>query len=205
MIDIRKLKFNKDGLIPVVTSDAFTNKALMQAYMNAEAVAATVESGFATYFSRSRRALWRKGESSGNVQRVVRILTDCDRDTLLLDVIQTGVACHTGSYSCFEEVVYSDPTAAPEFTVARLHSLIQSRRDNPTDDSYTAKLFEKGLDTILKKIGEESAEVIIAAKGNERGNAVYEIADLYYHVNVLMAHMGIAPEEIEAELARRHK
>jgi phosphoribosyl-ATP pyrophosphohydrolase/phosphoribosyl-AMP cyclohydrolase len=172
--------------------------------MNAEAVAETLESGYVTYFSRSRGELWRKGETSGNRQQVVRIYTDCDRDTLLVDVIQTGVACHTGSYSCFEEVVHINANAEPPFTVKSLHDLIIKRRDNPPEKSYTTLLFHRGTDFILKKIGEETAEVIIAAKGGERENLIYELGDLYYHVNVLMAHMGISPDEIEAELARRH-
>ncbi|MCL2213254.1 MAG: bifunctional phosphoribosyl-AMP cyclohydrolase/phosphoribosyl-ATP diphosphatase HisIE [Oscillospiraceae bacterium] len=198
------LKFTPDGLVPVITREYNTGAVLMQAYMNADALAATVDSGYAVYYSRSRQELWRKGESSGHVQQVVRILTDCDRDCLLLDVVQTGVACHTGSYSCFEEVIHTSDSVKPQFTAKTLHEMIIDRKNNPSDGSYTAKLFEKGIDTILKKIGEETAEVIIAAKGAERENAVYELADLYYHVGVMMAHMGIAPEEVEAELARRH-
>ena len=199
-----QLKFNTDGLIPVITREYNTGAVLMQAYMNAQAYEETINSGFAVYYSRSRQQLWRKGETSGNGQRVVRILVDCDQDCLLLDVIQTGVACHTGSYSCFDETVYVNDKFKPPFTTKQLHETIVNRRDNPNKDSYTTKLFDKGIDTILKKVGEESAEVIIAAKGGERDNTIYELADLYYHISVMMANANITPEEVEAELARRH-
>ena len=199
-----QLKFNSDGLIPVITREYNTGAVLMQAYMNAQAYEQTINSGFAVYYSRSRQQLWRKGETSGNGQQVVRILVDCDRDCLLLDVIQTGVACHTGSYSCFDETVYVNDKFKPPFTTKQLHETIVNRRDNPNKDSYTTKLFDKGIDTILKKVGEESAEVIIAAKGGERDNTIYELADLYYHISVMMANARITPEEVETELARRH-
>ena len=202
--DINGLKYDEKGLIPAIVQDFDTKRVLTLAYMNRESLEITIQEGRTCFWSRSRQSLWRKGETSGNGQQVVRILVDCDRDCLLLDVIQTGVACHTGSYSCFDETVYVNDKFKPPFTTKQLHETIVNRRDNPNKDSYTTKLFDKGIDTILKKVGEESAEVIIAAKGGERDNTIYELADLYYHISVMMANANITPEEVEAELARRH-
>ena len=194
---IEELKFNADGLIPAVVQDFATKDVLMVAYMNAESIKLTLETGFATYYSRSRRQLWKKGESSGNVQKVKSIAHDCDRDTLLVVVEQTGIACHTGSWSCFEGAVTGGSV------VDQLVKTIADRKSNPQDGSYTTYLFNEGIDKILKKIGEESAEVIIAAKNKDSSELVYEISDLVYHTLVLMAEAGIEAEEIKEALKGR--
>lgn len=197
------LQFDERGLIPSIVQDHYTKEVLMLAYMNEESLALTIAEGYTCFFSRSRQTLWRKGETSGNRQRVVAITADCDQDTLLVEVIKAGPACHTGAESCFFEPVYVDDDVKP-FSVQGLYRLIKERKVTQQEDSYTTYLFEKGLDKILKKVGEESAEVIIAAKGQEREETIYEIADLYYHVLVLLVETGIEPQDILAELARRH-
>lgn len=207
MFNIDELKFDGAGLIPVVTQDYKDNTVLMVAYMNREAVEKTVETGKATYFSRSRNSLWLKGETSGHFQLVKEIYSDCDNDTLLLKVEQVGdIACHTGTRSCFfNKVKEFEKVEDSKKVVDKLYELILDRKKNPVEGSYTNYLFEKGLDKILKKVGEESAEVIIGAKNEDRKEMVYEISDLAYHTLILLAHFGITPDEIRAELESRKK
>ena len=200
---IDDLKFDAQGLIPAVVVDTFTKEVLTVAYMNKESLAITVEEGRTCFWSRSRQELWRKGETSGNVQEVVRIDADCDKDALVVEVKKKGPACHTGAESCFFENVYQSETIH-SFSIDDLLGLILGRKEEKTEGSYTTYLFEKGLDKILKKIGEESTEVIIAAKSDDKAETIYEISDLAYHVLVLMAEAGISLEEVRAELASRH-
>ena len=197
-----ELKYNSDGLIPAIVQDHYSKKVLMLAYMNAESLDITIKEGKTCFFSRSRQELWRKGETSGNTQQVVSIRTDCDKDTLLIDVIKNGPACHTGSESCFFEDVVAPE--AEEFSYEGLYEMLLGRKINKKEGSYTTYLFEKGIDKILKKVGEEYTEVIIGAKGGDKAETVYEIADLLYHITVLMIEMGISLEEVTAELAKRH-
>ena len=197
-----ELKYNKDGLIPAIVQDHYSKKVLMLAYMNAESLAITIKEGKTCFWSRSRQELWRKGATSGNTQQVVSIRTDCDKDTLLIDVIKNGPACHTGSESCFFRDVVEPETE--EFSYEGLYEMLLGRKINKKEGSYTTYLFEKGIDKILKKVGEECTEVIIGAKGGDKAETVYEIADLLYHVTVLMIEMGISLEEVTAELAKRH-
>lgn len=204
MIDINELRFDSAGLIPAVVADARTGRVLMLAYMNRESLGITLEKKLACFYSRSRRELWLKGETSGNFQHVVSVTADCDRDALLVKVIPDGPACHLGTVSCFEYPLYADPDAEAGFSYEGLMALIAGRRDDPKEGSYTTYLFEKGLDKILKKVGEESTEVIIAAKAEDKKETVYEIADLAYHVMVLMTEAGITLDDIRAELASRH-
>jgi len=202
MIDINELKFDKDGLIPAIILDADSGAVLMLAYMSKESLRISIAECRTCFWSRSRGGLWRKGETSGNVQHIVNIKTDCDKDTLLVTVRKEGPACHTGADSCFFEHVFGG--ADGPFSLNKLYCVIKDRKANRKPGSYTTYLFDKGVDKILKKIGEESAEVIIAGKGGEREEAIYEIADLTYHVMVLMAEMGITPEDLKKELASRH-
>ncbi len=197
-----ELKYNSDGLIPAIVQDHYSKKVLMLAYMNAESLDITVKEGKTCFYSRSRKCLWRKGETSGNTQQVVSIRTDCDRDTLLIDVIKNGPACHTGSETCFFEDI-----VAPEeesFSYEGLYEMLVGRKVEKKEGSYTTYLFEKGIDKILKKVGEECTEVIIGAKGGDKAETVYEIADLLYHITVMMIEMGITLDEVTAELAKRH-
>ncbi|MBR3805081.1 MAG: bifunctional phosphoribosyl-AMP cyclohydrolase/phosphoribosyl-ATP diphosphatase HisIE [Clostridia bacterium] len=203
MLDIKSLKFDEKGLIPVVTVDSITKKVLTLAYMNEESLKITMEKGLACYFSRSRQALWLKGETSGNYQRVVSITADCDNDALVMVVEKLGPACHTGADSCFYNPVF-ESDELHEFSINSLMDLIEGRKINKTEGSYTTYLFEKGLDKILKKVGEECTEVIIAAKANDKKETIYEIADLCYHTLVLMIEQGISLEDIHRELASRH-
>ncbi|MDR0930062.1 MAG: bifunctional phosphoribosyl-AMP cyclohydrolase/phosphoribosyl-ATP diphosphatase HisIE [Oscillospiraceae bacterium] len=197
------LKFDRDGLIPAVVQDADSGRVLMLAYMNEESLKISLEEGRTCFFSRSRQQLWRKGETSGNTQKIIRISADCDADTLLLEVRPAGPACHTGQETCFHQPLFSDG-AQEAFSLNALYALIAGRRESPQKGSYTSYLFEKGKEKILKKVGEECTEVVIGAmKGNE-AETVYEIADLCYHVMVLMAEMGITPEAVLRELAGRH-
>ncbi len=200
---INELKFNCDGLIPAIVTDFYTKKVLMLAYMNEESLKISMEEGKTCFFSRSRQKLWRKGETSGNFQRIQSIKTDCDRDTLLVSVIKDGPACHTGSESCFTEDIWNAGENS-DFSVEALYELIRGRKVNKKEGSYTTYLFDKGLDKILKKVGEESTEVIIAAKDSDKGETVYEIADLMYHVLVLMVEAGIDIKDIMCELQKRH-
>ncbi len=201
MLDLNELKYNADGLIPAVVCDEYSGEVLMVAYMNRESLEISLREGRTCFWSRSRKELWRKGETSGNVQHIVRITTDCDNDTLLIHVHADGPACHTGNPTCFFKEVTD---AGERFTMDGLMELIEGRKTDRKEGSYTTYLFDKGIDKILKKVGEESTEVIVAAKGGDRSETVYEIADLAYHVMVLMCEMGISVDEIRAELASRH-
>ena len=202
MINIDELKFDEKGLIPAVVQDFYTKKVLTVAYMNRESLEISLEKKLTCFYSRSRQELWLKGETSGNLQHIVSITADCDKDALVVEVIKDGPACHTGSDSCFFQPVYQDEEKAP-FSIDDLYRLLQGRKRDLPEGSYTTYLFEKGLDKILKKIGEETTEVIIGAK-NSKEETVYEIADLTYHVMVLMVEMGISLEDIRAELGSRH-
>ncbi len=203
MIEIDKLKFDKNGLIPAVITDFYSKKVLMVAYMNAESLQISISEGRTCFWSRSRNCLWRKGETSGNYQQIVSIIADCDYDALTVEVIKNGPACHTGTDSCFNNYVYKSENL-PEFSFDCLYELLQARKTEKPQGSYTTYLFEQGIDKILKKIGEESTEVIVAAKGAEKAETIYEIADLAYHVMVLMAEMQIEPKDILQELSKRH-
>lgn len=200
--NLDQVKFNAHGLIPAIVQDMYTNEVLTLAYMNEESLRITLEEERTCFFSRSRQKLWRKGEESGNVQHVVSITADCDYDALVVRVIKEGPACHTGAESCFHNPLAASD-AQSDFTMKGLYELIEGRKTNPQEGSYTTYLFEKGIDKILKKIGEESTEVIIGAK-NSKEEAVYEIADLAYHVMVMMAEMEIPLTDVTKELAKRH-
>lgn len=203
MLDIETLRFDEKGLIPAVVVDALTKKVLTVAYMNKESLAISMKEGRTCFWSRSRQELWRKGETSGNVQHIVSITADCDRDALTVEVLKEGPACHLGTDSCFNDCIYQSEENHG-FSIDELMSLLLGRKADKPEGSYTTYLFEKGLDKILKKVGEESTEVIIAAKAEDKKETVYEIADLAYHVLVLMAEMGISLEDIRKELASRH-
>jgi len=202
-VDISKLKFDENGLIPAIVVDSVTKKVLTLAYMNAESLKITMEKELTCFWSRSRKELWLKGETSGNYQHVVSITADCDNDALTVVVEPDGPACHTGSFSCFTHPVYQSEDRH-EFSYEGLMELIAGRKTDKKEGSYTTYLFEKGLDKILKKVGEESTEVIIAAKAEDKAETIYEIADLAYHVMVLMTEAGISLEDIHKELASRH-
>ena len=203
MLNIDELKFDKDGLIPAVVVDSITKKVLTVAYMNKESLKITMEKGLTCFYSRSRGELWLKGETSGNYQHVVSITADCDNDALTVVVEKDGPACHTGSDSCFTKTLYQSEELS-EFSLEGLYRLLLERKAKMPEGSYTTYLFEKGIDKILKKVGEESTEVIIAGKANDKAETVYEIADLAYHVMVLMVEMGISVEDVHRELASRH-
>lgn len=203
MLEFDKLKFDEKGLIPAVVIDTNTKQVLMLAYMNAESLRISMEEGQTCFFSRSRQSLWRKGETSGNVQHIVSITADCDADTLLVEVKPDGPACHTGAESCFFQPVFAGETPKG-FAYEDLMELLRGRKANPKEGSYTTYLFEKGVDKILKKIGEETTEVILAAKDADRANMVYEICDLMYHVMVLMVETGVELDEVKREMASRH-
>lgn len=203
MIKIEELKFDEKGLIPAIVVDAVTKKVLTLAYMNKESLAITMEKGLTCFYSRSRQKLWLKGETSGNYQHVVSITADCDGDALVVMVEKDGPACHEGTDSCFHNAIWESEELY-EFSLQGLMELIRGRKVEKKEGSYTTYLFEKGLDKILKKVGEECTEVIIAAKAEDRKETVYEIADLAYHVMVLMIQQGISLEDIHAELASRH-
>ena len=200
---INELKFDKDGLIPAVVVDAITKKVLTVAYMNRESLEITMAEGRTCFYSRSRKTLWRKGETSGNVQNVVSITADCDGDALTVLVEKAGPACHTGEDSCFHTPIFESEDRR-EFSLEALMTLIAGRKTDKKEGSYTTYLFEKGRDKILKKVGEECTEVIIAGKADDKAETIYEIADLAYHVMVLMTQMGISLEDIHRELASRH-
>ena len=201
MISIDDLKFDEKGLIPAIVQDADTGRVLTLAYMNRESLSISLERALTCFWSRSRQELWLKGETSGNYQHIVSITADCDRDALLVRVHPDGPACHLGTASCFENPLVIGEEA---FSLDGLYDLLLDRKEKLPEGSYTSYLFQKGADKILKKVGEESTEVIIAGKGGDRAETVYEIADLAYHVMVLMVEMGIRPEEIRLELASRH-
>ena len=203
MLDINELKFDEKGLIPAIVADAITGKVLTLAYMNRESLKITMERGLTCFYSRSRNELWLKGETSGNYQHVVSITADCDRDALLVKVEKDGPACHTGSESCFTAPVFESDELA-EFTLRGLYELLEDRKAKLPEGSYTTYLFQKGIDKILKKVGEESTEVIIAGKANDKAETIYELADLAYHAMVLMVQMGITVDDLHKELASRH-
>ncbi|MBQ4578587.1 MAG: bifunctional phosphoribosyl-AMP cyclohydrolase/phosphoribosyl-ATP diphosphatase HisIE [Clostridia bacterium] len=198
-----ELKFDEKGLIPAIVQDYYTKEVLTLAYMNAETLALTIAEGRTVFWSRSRQEIWRKGETSGNVQKVVSITADCDGDALVVEVIKNGPACHTGNESCFFNEVYVSPEVK-QFSWEGLYRLIEGRKECPKEGSYTTYLFEKGKDKILKKVGEECTEVLIGAAKNDKDETVYEIADLAYHLLVLMVEMGISLEDVIAEEAKRH-
>ena len=203
MLNINELKFDKDGLIPAIVVDATTKKVLTLAYMNEESLKISIEKELTCFYSRSRDELWLKGETSGNYQHIVSITADCDNDALVVMVDKEGPACHTGTDSCFTKPVFeSDSRSA--FSMDGLYELLEGRKRDLPEGSYTTYLFQKGIDKILKKVGEENTEVIIAAKADDKAETVYEIADLCYHIMVLMVEMGISVEDIKKELASRH-
>ena len=203
MIDINNLKFDEKGLIPAIVTDAVSKKVLTLAYMNKESLEISLKKGLTCFWSRSRNELWLKGETSGNYQHIVSVTTDCDADALLISVEKDGPACHLGNDSCFENKIFQS-SELNEFSYEGLMNLLKGRKEEKKEGSYTTYLFEKGLDKILKKIGEESCEVIIAAKAEDKKETIYEIADLAYHVMVLMVEAGISLEDIQKELASRH-
>lgn len=217
MINIENLQYNEKGLIPAIIQDRATGQVLMLAYMNQEALQKTVETGVTWFYSRSRRCLWQKGETSGHLQQVKDIAYDCDADTLLITVEQTGAACHEGTFSCFSRTLGSeertstmmaDPTKVYGNAATVIHDLyhvIMDRKTNPKEGSYTNYLFEKGQDKILKKVGEECAETIIGSKNNDKAEILYEMADLWYHNLVLLAYHDITPSELLEELQKRRK
>jgi phosphoribosyl-ATP pyrophosphohydrolase/phosphoribosyl-AMP cyclohydrolase len=203
---IGDVKFNEKGLVPVVAQDVKTNAVLMVAWMNREALEKTLETGAMTYYSRSREKLWRKGETSGHTQTLRELKLDCDGDTLLALVSQEGPACHTGNYSCFSDSIYGSGEYSCGYGIIdELFDVIQDRKQNPKEGSYTNYLFDKGIDKILKKVGEESAEVIIAAKNNAPDEIRYESADLIYHLLVMLCDRGLTPGEVFAALEKRRK
>ena len=202
-LNIDELKFDEKGLIPAIVVDSVTKKVLTLAYMNKESLKISMEKVLTCFWSRSRNELWLKGDTSGNYQHIVSITADCDKDALVVVVEPDGPACHKGTFSCFNDVIFQSDERQ-EFSYEGLMSLLEGRKRDKPEGSYTTYLFEKGLDKILKKVGEECTEVIISAKDNDKPNTVYEIADLAYHVMVLMIQQGITLEDIHKELASRH-
>ena len=200
---IKELKFDDKGLIPAVVQDFFTGEVLTVAYMNAESLKITLEEKMTCFFSRSRQELWRKGETSGNRQHIVSVKTDCDKDALVVKVMKDGPACHTGAESCFFNLLYKDNDRT-DFSIDALYDLIKGRKTQMQEGSYTTYLFTKGLDKIMKKVGEECTEVIIGAAKNSKEETIYEISDLAYHILVLMVEMGISVDDIRKELDSRH-
>lgn len=201
MFDLSKLKFDENGLIPAVVQDFYTKKVLTVAYMNEESLRISLEKKLTCFYSRSRKQLWLKGETSGNYQHVVSIVADCDYDALVVEVIKDGPACHLGEDSCFHNLVYGDRN---EFSLGELYQLLLDRNEKRPEGSYTTYLFQKGKEKILKKVGEECTEVIIGAMKDDKPETIYEISDLAYHVLVLMVATGITPDEILRELGSRH-
>ncbi|MGN1019334.1 MAG: bifunctional phosphoribosyl-AMP cyclohydrolase/phosphoribosyl-ATP diphosphatase HisIE [Aristaeellaceae bacterium] len=203
-MDMSQIKFDDRGLVPAIAQDAATGRVLMLAYMNAEALQATIDSGYATYYSRSRQQLWRKGETSGHTQKIRAIHYDCDGDAILLTVDQTGPACHTGETSCFfNEVVADDDAPATAGILQQVYDVIADRKAHPQEGSYTNYLLDKGVEKICKKVGEEASETIIAAVKGNREEVTYEAADLMYHLLVLLFQQGVTPAEVWTELDRR--
>ena len=203
MVQINEIKFDEKGLVPAVVIDKISRDVLMVAWMNRESLEKTIKTGLACFWSRSRQELWTKGETSGNYMHVVSMTADCDRDTLLVVAEPDGPACHLGTKSCFEYPLW-ESEELEDFTMDGLYGLLEGRKANMPEGSYTTYLFQKGTDKILKKVGEECTEVIIAAKDEDKAETVYEIADLAYHVMVLMVQQGISIEDIKKELASRH-
>ena len=204
MINIDELKFDEKGLIPAVVQDAVSGKVLTVAYMNRESIEISMKEGRTCFFSRSRQELWRKGETSGNFQHIVSMTADCDKDALLVKVEKDGPACHLGNDSCFHDNVLWESDKLSDFNLEGLYELLEGRMRDKPEGSYTTYLFEKGIDKILKKVGEECTEVIIAGKADDKKETVYEIADLAYHIMVMMVQMGISVEDVHSELASRH-
>lgn len=202
MVEITDLKFDDSGLIPAIVIDSATKQVLMLAYMNQESLKISEEKGLACFYSRSRQKLWLKGETSGNYQKIISITTDCDHDTLKVVVEPMGPACHLGNFSCFVDKVWENDEKQ-DFSIQSLMELLLERKENKPEGSYTTYLFEKGIDKILKKVGEETTEVVIAAKSEDKKETIYEISDLIYHLMVLMAEMGIGVEDIYQELSSR--
>ena len=203
MIDINELKFDEKGLIPAIVVDSLTGKVLTLAYMNKESLQISMEKKLTCFFSRSRQELWLKGETSGNYQHIVSITADCDKDALVVVVEKDGPACHKGTDSCFTAPVFESDELS-QFTMDGLYELLLGRKEKLPEGSYTTYLFQKGIDKILKKIGEESTEVIIAGKADDKKETIYEIADLAYHIMVMMVEMGITVDDVRKELASRH-
>lgn len=203
---LEDIKCDEKGLVPAIVQDALTGEVLMMAYMNEESLKKSIEEKETYFFSRSRQELWHKGGTSGNTQKIVEMRYDCDGDTILVKVIQNGkgVACHTGEYSCFFNEILKEEKGINYNIVDRVYKLILDRKDNPKEGSYTNYLFEKGIDKILKKVGEENAEVIIGAKNRDQSEVIYEVSDLVYHVLVLLVELGIAPKDIKKELENRY-
>ena len=204
MTDISEIRFDANGLVPAVVTDAASGKVLMLAYMNEESLKKTMQTGLATFWSRSRQELWTKGGTSGNYLHVESITADCDRDSLVIKARPDGPACHLGTESCFEYPVWENEAGNEQFSLDGLYKLLKGRKEELPEGSYTTYLFQKGTDKILKKVGEECTEVIIAAKAEDKPETIYEIADLAYHVMVLMVQQGISLEDIRKELASRH-
>ena len=203
MIEIDQLKFDEKGLIPAVVTDYYTKKVLTLAYMNRQSLEISIKEGKTCFWSRSRNKLWRKGETSGNYQHIVCIKADCDRDALTVEVVKDGPACHLDTDSCFNDYVYKSDNLG-EFSLNGLYDLLQGRKRDMPHGSYTTYLFEQGIDKILKKVGEECTEVVIAGKGGDKAETIFEIADLTYHLMVLMVEMGIQPKDVADELCKRH-
>lgn len=206
-MDIDSLKFDKDGLIPVITQSYHTGKVLMQAYANKEAIKETIDSGYATYYSRSRKSLWKKGETSGNLQKVIDIKVDCDEDSIIYSVIEEGPACHTGAVSCFYRSIYIGNIQKPDSyeILHQLYKLSQDRKKNLPENSYITSLFKKGSDKIIQKVGEEAIETVIALKNKDKQEIIMETADLLFHLIVALADADIELSEIQQELLRRYK
>jgi len=204
MLTVQDLKFDQNGLIPAIVKDAESGDVLTLAYMNRESLEISMAEKMTCFWSRSRKELWRKGETSGNRQHILKIIADCDRDALTVYVRKDGPACHLGNDSCFVDPLYINEEEADPFSLQGLYGLLEGRKAQMPEGSYTTYLFQKGLDKILKKVGEESTEVIIAGKAEDKAETIYEIADLAYHVMVLMVEMGISVEDVMAELSSRH-
>lgn len=205
-MELAMIRYNEDGLVPTIVQDANTGAVLMMAWMNEEALRLTLETGLCHYFSRSRKKLWKKGETSGHFQHVRSVRYDCDGDCVLVGAVQDGVACHTGEYSCFHHTLLEEEGLPAGSCVLRaLYDVIGDRRAHPKEGSYTNYLFEKGIDKICKKVGEEAAEVIIAAKNRNPDEVRYEVADLIYHILVLLTEQGVPVDDVFRELAKRHK
>ena len=203
MIEIDQLKFDEKGLIPAVVTDYYTKKVLTLAYMNRQSLEISIKEGKTSFWSRSRNKLWRQGEPSGHYEHIVCIKADCDRDALTVEVVKDGPACHLGTDSCFNDYVYKSDNLG-EFSLNGLYDLLQGRKRDMPQGSYTTYLFEQGIDKILKKVGEECTEVVIAGKGGDKAETIFEISDLTYHLMVLMVEMGIQPKDIADELCKRH-
>jgi phosphoribosyl-ATP pyrophosphohydrolase/phosphoribosyl-AMP cyclohydrolase len=206
-IDIENIAFDEKGLIPVIAQDAFSGEIRMLAYANKEAIKKTIETGYAHYFSRSRNSIWKKGETSGELQEVLEIRIDCDNDTLIYMIKQQkDIACHTGNRNCFFRAFDKEkPSLMPFEILPFLERLIKDRISNPVENSYTSKLIKEGLDRIVQKVGEEAIESVIAFKNQDKEEIAYELADLIYHILVGIKYSNMSFEDIELELIRRHK